>query len=103
MEYTIMPNQPSAPDDLLKGKKTGKWSKWGGGEFGVDRQQLNDTWYCQACGQECPKEIKPFVFETRSGFVRMCNRCTHVSRKVDQREGYVYINVVKIVRKTTIY
>lgn len=72
-----MPNQPAALDDPLRGKKTGKWTKYGGSISGLVKEGIHDTWYCQLCGDEIPKEFKPFLYEIYPGdFIRIGNCCT---------------------------
>lgn len=78
MEYSLMPNQHSDPNDPLRGKKTGKWTKYGGAVHGLIKEKIEDTWCCQICGKEQPKELKPFLAELYPGdFIRVCNLCEH--------------------------
>lgn len=73
-----MPNQPARKDDPLRGKKTGKWTKYGGSISGLLKAHIEDHWYCQVCGDEVPEELKPFLFEIEPGeFIRICPSCTH--------------------------
>ena len=75
-----MSNQPAALDDPLRGKKTGKWTKYGGAIGGLRKEHIEDHWYCQVCGDELPEEIKPFLFEMYpDDFIRICPNCTHVA------------------------
>jgi len=70
-----MPNKPAAKNNPFKGKKSGKWTKWGGYVHGLVKSN-NDTWFCQSCGVESRSELKPFLFEIYPGdFVRLCNIC----------------------------
>ena len=71
-----MPNVHMHKDNPLRGKKSGKWTKWGGYIHGLVKETTNTPWYCQACGGENPPEFKPFLYEIYNGdFVRMCNSC----------------------------
>lgn len=72
-----MANQPARLDDPLRGKKTGRWTKYGGAIYGLVREGIQTTWFCQLCGDEIPKEFKPFLYEMFPGdFIRICNACT---------------------------
>lgn len=72
----MCPNQPARFDDPLKGKKTGKWTKYGGAIGGLVKEGIHDTWFCQLCGDEIPKEFRPFMIEIYPGdFIRICNCC----------------------------
>lgn len=75
-----MANQPAALDDPLRGKKTGKWTKYGGAISGLKKERIEDHWYCQICSEEIPAEIKPFLFEMYpDDFIRICPQCTHTA------------------------
>jgi hypothetical protein len=75
-------------------KATGSWSKYGGGEYGIDKQQT-ETWYCQACGEEQPKELHGFMLGTeQAGFVRVCATCFSKARTLE----YSYTKTIYIVR-----
>jgi len=77
-----MPNQPARFDDPLKGLKTGKWSKYGGAIYGLKKERVVGTWFCQTCGCEMIEEIQPFLSEIYPGeFIRLCPPCTHVAKK----------------------
>lgn len=82
----IMPNQHADPNDPLKGKKTGKWTKYGGAVHGMVKEAIEDKWYCQICASENPKELKPFLLELYPGdFIRVCNLCTNLSQTITIR------------------
>lgn len=90
-----MPNQHAALDDPLRGKKSGKWSKYGGSVSGLVKERIEDTWFCQVCGDEVPKEFKPFMMEIFEGdFIRICNNCTHTA----SRTTVTVETVIKIMR-----
>lgn len=94
-----MPNQPARDDDPMKGHKTGGWTKYGGGRYGIDKTKLNKSWACQACGKKQPKELKPFLFMFSKGeYLRFCNTCFAISRT-----GLVFRQIIKIVRRTRSY
>ncbi len=91
-----MPNQPAAKDDPLRGKKTGKWTKYGGAISGLRKEKIDDHWYCQICSEEIPAEIKPFLFEMfPDDFIRICPSCTHVASSMTRT-----VTVHQIIRIT---
>lgn len=99
-----MPNQYLDKDDPLKGKKSGKWSKYGGAIGGLVKEKIKDDWWCQTCGEKQPKEFKPFLFEYYPGdFIRLCNPCFNLASHVSGDPVNVYRRVVKVVRKTITY
>ena len=52
------------------------WSKYGGGHYGLVTNDTGNTWFCQACGEEQPKEIDPYKIEfAPRQFVRVCPKC----------------------------
>lgn len=58
---------------------TGHWSKWGGRRMSIIESQnavIDDTWVCQSCGHDQPKEISPFKFEyPEHEYLRVCSIC----------------------------
>lgn len=91
-----MPNKPAASNDPFKGIKTGRWTKYGGAIGGLLKERIQDTWFCQSCGEEIPAELKPFLFEMYPGdFIRICNVC---ESKVVQTKTINIRTVIKIVR-----
>lgn len=100
-----MPNQPLPNDDPLKGKKSGKWTKWGGAIYGLVKEEIEDIWACQCCGIEQPAELKPFLFELFPGdFIRVCNICMNHINKIrgqDKNPTIIYRRTVQIFRKIT--
>lgn len=55
---------------------TGGWTKYGGARKHVIQKQIKNTWCCQACGQERPKEMSPFSYEFMEGeYIRICGPC----------------------------
>lgn len=88
----------AALGDLLKDfkpkKATGSWSKYGGGEYGLDKSHL-DRWYCQACAEEQPEGCVGFMLVSPAGgYVRVCSKCFHSARTME----YSYRKVTYIVR-----
>lgn len=78
-----MANQPARPDDPLRGKKTGKWTKYGGAVYGLVKERIEEEWTCQTCANDIPAEIKPFLFEMTEGeFIRICPACTHKASRM---------------------
>lgn len=99
-----MPNKPADPNDPLRGKKTGKWTKYGGAVHGMVKEAIEEKWYCQSCAGEQPKELKPFLFELYPGdFIRVCNLCFHSIQKQRGDSVIVYKRTVRIFRKTRQY
>jgi hypothetical protein len=99
-----MANQPLDSNDPLKGKKTGKWTKYGGAVHGMVKESIQDKWYCQSCGEEMPEELKPFLFELYPGdFIRICNLCMHAMHKEKNQPVIIYKRTVTIFRKTRDY
>lgn len=71
------------------------WSKWGGINLGIDK--IEGNWYCQACNEEQPEAIEPFLFPmTDREFIRICAKCEHVKRK---NNVIAYEVLIIIVRK----
>lgn len=100
----IMSNMPAKPNDPFKGKKTGKWTKYGGAVHGLVKEEIKDKWYCQVCAEEQPKELKPFLFELYPGdFIRVCNLCIHEAYREENEPTIIYKRTVKIFRKTSRY
>lgn len=58
---------------------TGYWSKWGGGIKTPYKNQFSpveESWRCQSCGKEMPKEISPFLYEyPEKEYIRVCPIC----------------------------
>lgn len=97
-----MPNKPLDKDNPLRGKITGKWSKYGGAVSGLRKQAIRADWSCQMCGHEIPMELKPFLFELFPGdFIRICNRCQReVIVNKSKNTSITIKRVIKIVRHT---
>lgn len=87
----------TALGEALKGlehKPVGSWSKYGGEEYGLDKESLR-KWYCQACGEEQPKGLVGFMLSfTNGGYVRVCAKCFRISRS----QSYSYQHTVVITR-----
>ena len=104
MGNTLMPNMPAKSSDPFKGKKTGKWTKYGGAVHGLVKEEIKDKWYCQSCGEEMPKELKPFLFELYPGdFIRTCNSCMNAMHKEKTEPIIIYKRTVTIFRHTRDY
>ena len=92
-----MANQPAALDDPLRGKKTGKWTKYGGAVYGLVKERIDEMWTCQTCGRDIPEEIKPFLFEMLPGeFIRICPPCTNQASRMHHTVSVQQI--IKVVR-----
>lgn len=97
-----MANSPMEADNPLKGKKSGKWSKFGGSVSGLIKERINDVWYCQVCGNEQPEELQPFLLPIGIGeYIRVCASCVYAAKqlKKERRVG-VTIRRIRIVKKT---
>lgn len=94
-----MPNQHLSKDDPLKGKKSGKWTKYGGAIYGLVKEEIVDTWNCQTCGSESPKELPPFLHEFYPGeFIRICNICKAKIDKISEIENNSFIQVKTVIK-----
>lgn len=92
-------NQPAAKDDPLRGKKTGKWTKYGGAISGLVKERIQDTWFCQLCSSEIPKELRPFLFELFPGdFIRICNSCTTKAQTIPEE-----VDIEIVIKQVRIY
>lgn len=99
-----MSNMPAKPNDPFKGKKTGKWTKYGGAVHGMVKEEIQRQWYCQSCSQEMPKELKPFLYELYPGdFIRICNLCIHEMQSQIDDPVIVYRRTVRIFRHSREY
>lgn len=71
-----MPNKHLSDNDPLKGKKSGKWSKYGDSVSGLVKEKIDRIWYCQKCGEKMPESLKPWLFEMSEGeYLRLCSLC----------------------------
>jgi len=97
-----MSNAPAHKDDPLRGKKTGKWTKYGGAIYGLVKEEIQDTWFCQICSDEVPKELPPFNYELYPDeFIRICNVCkqkTDLVKQMERSNVIVCHRVIKIRR-----
>lgn len=90
-----MPNKPARRNDPYKKIKTGSWTKWGGGRYGLIHSNSEETWFCQSCGDEQPKELPGFMLSVETGeYVKVCSCCFAQARKIE----YSYTRIIKIVR-----
>lgn len=97
-----MPSQPAQKEDPLKGKKTGKWTKYGGPVYGLKKEKIVDTWYCQLCGDEMPAEWKPFLYELYpDDFIRVCNSC--MQEQLKNKKVVTYRKKVTVIKTTARY
>lgn len=61
-------------DDSIK--KTGTWSKYGGGEYGVVRAEIEHEWSCQLCGAKQPRMLRPYLYQIFGNeYLRVCSVC----------------------------
>ncbi len=54
-----------------------QYSKWGGVNRVLQHVQIADTWYCQSCKQEQPKQIPAYRFPFEGEYLRICPTCHH--------------------------
>jgi hypothetical protein len=95
-----MPNKHLDRSDPLYGKKSGKWTKYGGSIGGLVKEAIQDVWYCQTCGREMPKEISPFLFEVfTDDFLRICGICQNTASKRKIVEVHRIIKIERIYRE----
>lgn len=53
------------------------WSKWGGGNHGLVKEELNE-WYCQNCGELQKRGLPSYMVESATReFLRVCAGCKH--------------------------
>ena len=95
-----MPNKPAAKNDPLRGKVSGKWTKYGGAIYGLRKEFIQGSWFCQTCGDETPAELPPYNFEYYPGeFIRICNICkAKVDIIKDSEKTIVVRRIIKISR-----
>ena len=54
----------------------GGWSKWGGGNHNVIKEQIREDWFCQSCQEKQPATMKPYLLELIIGdWFRVCAKC----------------------------
>ncbi len=99
MEFEVS-NQPARRTDLLKGRRTGKWTKYGGAVHGLVKERIKGEWSCQMCAETMPMELKPFLFELYDrDYIRICNGCQHlVGKKKEATSILTFRRIIKIVR-----
>jgi len=94
-----MANQPAHKNDPLRGKKTGKWTKYGGAIYGLVKEKIIDEWYCQICGKSIPAELPPFNYELfPDEFIRICNICYCNLNNMGGAESIRISRVIKITK-----
>lgn len=97
-----MANQHAAKDDPLRGKKSGKWSKYGQPKYGLVKEAIDGEWCCQACGKTIPATLKPFLYEIfEDEYIRVCNVCMYMSAKISKEQSFLIIRrVIRIMRES---
>lgn len=95
-----MPNMPAKKNDPFKGKRSGKWTKYGGAVYGLRKEKIIGNWTCQLCAETNPVELKPFLFEIFPGdYIRICNMCQFlVVKHKASNKTITFRRVIKIVR-----
>ena len=95
-----MPNQHALKSDPLRGKKSGKWSKFGGAVYGLVKEKIEDEWFCQVCARKVPKELPPFNYELFPGeFIRVCNVCKSVINKIPKGNNFIRYRKTMIITR----
>ena len=85
--------------DKIDGKKKFGWSKYGGGNFGLYGGNLQEEWFCQACGEKQPNALPPYKAEIiLRNYVRICSKCFNIKRV--RKVGYYVL--IRIVRKSSL-
>lgn len=77
---------------LLKNVKY-TWAKYGRYITGTENRVPNADWCCQACGEQQPYDIDPFLFQKeKNEYLRICSLC--------QRQVVVHaiINFDRLIR-----
>jgi hypothetical protein len=83
-------------EDSLGKQKYG-WSKYGGGNKGLETTKIHTDWCCQACGETQPVSLPPFKFRVEHReFIRICSSCYN---KVKKQHIEEYVILISIVRK----
>ena len=73
-------------DDSIK--KTGTWSKYGGGEYGVVRAEIDHEWACQLCAAKQPKLLRPYLYPFLGNeYLRVCSSCFQLTQQ-DHRASF---------------
>jgi hypothetical protein len=89
--------------DNTWGKVRYGWSKFGGGFFGMVKNE--GDWFCQSCGQVQPEEFPQYMVpldKTERDFLRICSVCKHI--QIRHKLGkYNYVRIIQIVRKENLY
>ena len=94
-----MPNQHLDKNDPMRGKKSGKWTKYGGAIYGLEKEEIKHSWFCQICAEEIPKELSPFNYELLPGeFIRICNTCKSTIDKIPNQD--IRISRTIMIRRT---
>lgn len=73
------------------------WSKWGGGGFGLLKENL-DEWYCQCCGEPQLSILPSYMFpmdETARDFSRVCTEC---KAKANTKHIVIFWELIKVVK-----
>lgn len=74
----------STPPKMTPTQQKQSWSPWGGKDaFGfMDEKENIDTWFCQSCGKQQPKEMDAHRLEiSPSCSLRICSVCKHTMIK----------------------
>lgn len=94
-----MPNQPAQLGDPNRGRKTGAWTKYGGASLGMIKERLGEEWCCQACGDDIPSELKPFLLEFhQNDFIRVCNKCISIAMRQEGSSFVRFTSLIRVVR-----
>jgi len=88
------------PEEVRKALNKAKygWTKWGGSNFGLVQKNLTETWFCQACKEEQPDELTPYMFEfVEREYIRICSKC-HATRLKQNIKPLEFARLISVVR-----
>jgi hypothetical protein len=68
------------PPPMTKMQQIKSWTPWGKETYGyMDEKENIDTWFCQACSKEQPKEMDCHRLEISPSIsLRICGVCKHI-------------------------
>jgi len=93
------------PEEVRKALNKQKygWSKWGGPNMGLVQKNLTETWFCQACCEEQPDDLSPYMFEfVEREYVRICSKC-HAIRLKENIQPLEFEKLCDLVRISPSY
>lgn len=98
-----MPNKPKGhweSGHYISVSTKGHWSKWGGGRYGNQVEELNGEWTCQACREKQFDFLPYFLVEYPIGeYVKVCGMCHYVVLRYRLQS---FLQLIERVRKTNL-